>query len=159
MGFLKKQSAGTWGAFITLLLVIVSCIIYSVNISGDGYFKNASVPNATKYAIIAAVLLVIVLLLAQINLTGMVGKLVVILTDAIRIITPAFVIAAAITLVSGRVQGFAFIYFSNEEVLQEVQTAANISSAHGAIASIVALAVTALVGMIAAFFSIKKKTA
>ena len=54
-------------------------------------------------------------------------------------------------------EGFAFIYFSNEEVLQEVQTAANMESAHGAIANIVILAVTALVGIVAAFFNLKKK--
>ena len=74
-----------------------------------------------------------------------------------RIAAPALCVAAAITLVSSRVQGFAFIYFSNEEVLQEVQTAANMSSSHGAIASIVALFVTAIIGMVAAFFRVKKK--
>ncbi len=159
MSFIKKQTAGTWITFIALVLTIVSCIIYKINIAGDGYFKNAAVPSATQYAIIAIVLLVIALVLSQINTKGIVDKLIRIVTDAMRIVFPALSIAVAITLVSSRVQGFAFIYFSNEEVLQEVQTAANLSSAHGAIASIIAFAVTALVGMIAAFFTLKKKEA
>ncbi len=157
MSFIKKQTVGTWITFITLVLTVVSYIIYLVNIAGEGYFKNAASPSATRYAGIAIALLVIALVLTQFNLKGALDKCIRILTDALRIVVPALIIAAAITLVSSRVQGFAFIYFSNEEVLQEVQTAANISSAHGAIASIVAFAVAAFVGMIAAFFTLKKK--
>jgi hypothetical protein len=59
-------------------------------------------------------------------------------------------------LVESRAQGLAYIYFSNEEVLAEVQTAANLSSASGAITSIALLAVAALVGIVAAFFRQKK---
>ena len=65
-------------------------------------------------------------------------------------------VAAVLAIVSARVEGFAFIYFSNAEVLQEIQTPANISSAHGAIANIVFLAITAVVGIIGAFFSTRK---
>ncbi|MCR5558355.1 MAG: hypothetical protein K6F75_12460 [Butyrivibrio sp.] len=41
----------------------------------------------------------------------------------------------AIRIVSARVEGFAFIYFSNAEVLQEVQTPENISSAQRRLSS------------------------
>ena len=46
--------------------------------------------------------------------------------------------------------------FSNQEVLAEVQTAANMSSVTCAIAAIAILAVAAIVAIVAAFFSWKK---
>lgn len=159
MTFMKKQTAGIWATFITLILAVASVVIYLVNISGEGYFQNAAVSRATLFSSLAIVMLIAVLVLAQFSFQGTADKIISILSDAMRIVTPACVIAGLMTLVSSRVEGFAFIYFSNEEVLQEVQTAANLSSAHGAIANIVVLAVTAIAGMIAAFFSLKKKEA
>lgn len=159
MSFIKKQTAGIWATCVTLILAIVSFIIYNVNINSAGYFEHGSSPYAVRYMILAMVAFVVAIVLVEIPVSGMAEKILTILADAARIVAPALCVAAAITLVSARVQGFAFIYFSNEEVLQEVQTAANMSSAHGAIASIIALFVTAIVGMIAAFFGMKKKAA
>ncbi len=157
MSLIKKQSAGIWSSCITLLLAVISCVIYVVNVNGSGYFNGASVPNAIRFAIIAIVILVVVLIVAQFEFRGVLEKVITIVMDGFRIVVPPLFIATAILLVSSRVQGFAFIYFSNEEVLQEVQTSANISSAHGAIATIIAFAVTAILGMIAVFFQLKKK--
>lgn len=159
MSFLKKQTAGTWATFVTLILALVSFIIYLVNIGSEGYFQNAAVPRAAMYSVLVIGILAAVLVLAQFGFQGILGKSVDILSDIMRIIAPVLAVAALMTLVSGRVQGFAFIYFSNEEVLQEVQTAANLASSHGAIASIAALSVTAVAGMAAAFFNLKKKEA
>lgn len=157
MSFIKKQSAGSFVTLLTLILTIASIIVYFVNIGGEGYFQNAAVVPASIYTIVAAVLLAAVFALAQLNVSAGLEKILTILSDIMRIVTPVCLIAAAMALVSARVEGFAFIYFSNEEVLQEVQTAANMASAHGAIANIVILAVTALVGIVAAFFNLKKK--
>lgn len=159
MSFLKKQTAGIWATFVTLILALVSFVIYLVNIGSAGYFQNAAVPGATMYSTLAIIMLIAVLVLAQISLQGVLGKVVNILSDAMRIVIPAFFMAALVTLLSGRVQGFAFIYFSNEEVLQEVQTAANLSSSRGAIANMVMLVIAAIAGMTAAFFNFKKKEA
>lgn len=156
MSFMKKQAAGTWATFITLILAFISVVIYLVNIGGEGYFQNASVAGMPLFFGIVIVMLIAVLALAQFSLGGMPGKVMGILSDLMRIVIPACVMAALMTLVSSRVEGFAFIYFSNEEVLQEVQTAANLSSAQGAIMSMAALAVTAIAGMVAAFFNMKK---
>lgn len=157
MSFIKKQSAGSFVTLLTLILTIASIIVYFVNIGGEGYFQNAAVVPASIYTIVAAVLLAAVFALAQLNVSAGLEKILTIFSDIMRIVTPVCLIAAAMALVSARVEGFAFIYFSNEEVLQEVQTAANMASAHGAIANIVILAVTALVGIVAAFFNLKKK--
>ena len=159
MGFIKKQGTGVWTTFFTLCLGIISYIIYRMNIAGEGYFQNSEVKNSVLYLVIAVVLMVAVLVISQLRFHGVADTVVSVINDGIRIIIPALVIVSAVTLISGRVEGFAFIYFSNEEVLQEVQTAANLSSAHGAIANIIALVVTAVAGMVSAFFSAKNKEA
>lgn len=156
MSFLKKQTKGIWITFVALILSVASLIIYNININSAGYFQNASSPYAVRYMIIALMLFLVSIILAEISAQGMAKKILDFLSGAMRILAPALCIAAAITLVSSRVQGFAFIYFSNEEVLQEVQTAANLSSSRGAIANIVTLFVTAIIGTVAAFFSTKK---
>ena len=64
-----------------------------------------------------------------------------------------------VNLISGRAEGLGFIYFSNADVLQEVQTPANMSSATGTIANMICLGVAAIFAMIAAFFTLRKKEA
>jgi hypothetical protein len=156
MANLKKQTVGFWLAVCTLILGIVSLIVYNVNVAGAGYFHGATVETGFRYMVIAIILAACVVVLTLIPVEGMVAKILTVVSDVLRIITPALFIASVLTIVSARVQGFAFIYFSNVEVLQEVQTPANLSSAHGAIANIVLLAVSAIVGIVGAFFSTRK---
>ena len=67
---IKKQSVGIWFNIIVAVLTIVSVIVYGVNISGDGYFQNASVGNLVAYCVIAVIMLVAVIVLAQPKFTG-----------------------------------------------------------------------------------------
>lgn len=159
MSFLKKQRAGIYVTVLALILTVAALITYQVNIAGEGYFQNAVVAQAVIYPVIALVLEILVVVLAQISLKGAAVKAIDIVSGALRIVIPVLLVIAAMNVVSSRVEGFAFIYFSNQEVLQEVQTPANMASAHGAIANIVLLGVAAVVGIVAAFFSVEKKEA
>ena len=157
MSFMKKQAAGFWASIITLILVVVSIAIYYVNIGSEGYFQGAAVTNAMNYFLLTAAMLVVVLILTQLSLNSGAEKIVSLISDAMRIAAPVCLTAGLMYLLSNRIEGFAFIYFSNEEVLQEVQTAANMSSSSCAIANIVVLALAVICGIVAAFFSMKKK--
>lgn len=159
MSFLKKQRAGIYVTVLALILTVAALITYQVNIAGEGYFQNAVVAQAVIYPVIALVLEILVVVLAQVSLKGAAVKAVDVVSGALRIVIPVLLVIAAMNVVSSRVEGFAFIYFSNQEVLQEVQTPANMASAHGAIANIVLLGVAAVVGIVAAFFSVEKKEA
>ncbi len=156
MNILKKQTAGSIITCLTFILGIVSFIIYEINIGGEGYFQGAAVPLGQTYMLLGISAALIVVVLGQLKLEGAAGLCLDIVSDVIRVLIPVLFIAAAMTIVGSRVEGFAFIYFSNEEVLHEVQTAANMSSAHSAIANIASLAVSAVVGILAAFFGMKK---
>ncbi|MDO4284854.1 MAG: hypothetical protein Q4C60_05910 [Eubacteriales bacterium] len=159
MSLLKKQTAGSLMTLLALLLAVAALIVYNVNIAGEGYFQNAAVRAAVTYPVIAIVLLALALVVGLLPVSGIAAAVTELLSGVMRIAAPACCVAAAMFLIDARGEGFAFIYFSNEEVLQEVQTAANLSSAHGAIANVAVLAAAALVGIIAAFFGMRKKTA
>lgn len=156
---IKKQSVGIWFNIIVAVLTIVSVIVYGVNISGDGYFQNASVGNLVAYCVIAVIMLVAVIVLAQPKFTGTAALVTEIISGLLRIAIPVLLMLCLVNLISARAEGLGFIYFSNADVLQEVQTPANMSSATGTIANMICLGVAAVFAMIAAFFTLRKKDA
>ena len=156
MAILKKQTFGSICTLLALILAVAGVVAYYLNIGAEGYFQGAAVSRASTLFTMAAVALALVVALNQVSLNKTADKLFEILSGALQIAAPAGLMAAAMYLVESRAQGLAYIYFSNEEVLAEVQTAANLSSASGAITSIALLAVAALVGIVAAFFRQKK---
>lgn len=156
MAILKKQTFGSISALLALVLALVGTIVYFINIGSTGYFEDAAVPTAATLMLLSVVALAAVVVLAQLNLSAVADKILDIVSGALRIAAPAGLIGAAMLLIEARAQGLAYIYFSNEEVLAEVQTAANLSSASGAIAAIALLAVAAIVAVVSAFFKVKK---
>ena len=67
---LKKMSVGAWITCCAAILVLVSLIVYSANVSGEGYFQGKSVNGVTLWLIIAAVLLVCAVALRMLSLKG-----------------------------------------------------------------------------------------
>lgn len=151
----KKFTAGAWIATVAAVLAIVSFIIYSVNIGGDGYFQNASV-TAMPLTWAAVACLAAAVVLGMVESKGAAGKILSLVSGVLQIAAPAVLAYCLIKLVGGRIEGLAYIYFSNADVIKEVQTAANLSSATGAIASMVAYGVSMLAAIVSAFVDVKK---
>lgn len=156
---IKKQSLGIWFNIIVAVLTLASMIVYGVNISGEGYFQGASVSYLITYCVIAVIMVAVVIVLAQLNITGTAATVTEIISGLLRIAVPVLLTLCLVNLVSARAEGLGFIYFSNADVLQEVQTPANMSSATGTIANMVCLGAAAVFAMIAAFFTLRKKEA
>ena len=157
---LKKISVGGWITCVAALLTLISLIVYSSNITSEGYFQGASVTNLTLFAVLSIVLYLCALVLKLIvKSDGAVGKIVDLIAGVMQIAAPVLVAAATISLIGSRVEGLGFIYFSNADVALEVQTPANLASASGSITSMVLFGVSMLVGIIAAFFGLTKKNA
>ena len=154
---IKKQSAGVWVNLIVAILALASLIVYGVNISSAGYFQNAAVSSMTTYGIPAIILLVLVIILAQLKLSGAAATVVEIISGAMRIVIPVLLTLCLINLISARAEGLGYIYFSNADVALEVQTPENLSSATGTIANMICLAVAAVAAMVAAFFRLNQK--
>lgn len=156
MAIQKKLTFGSVSALVALVLALVGAVAYYVNICSVGYFEGAAVASAAVWLWLSILALAVVVVLALPDVSGVLGKAVEIVSGALRIAAPTGLIAGAMLLVKSRAQGLAFIYFSNEEVLAEVQTAANLSSATWAIVTIAVLAVAGIVGIVSAFFRMKK---
>lgn len=155
MNVKKKLSAGTCIAIVAAVLAVISFIIYSVNIGGEGYFQNASV-SAVPLTWAAVAALAVAVVLSMLETKGVAGKCVEILTGVLQIAAPVILAYCLINLVGARIEGLGFIYFSNADVAKEVQTAANMSSASGAIASMVAYGVSMLTAVVSSFVDLKK---
>ena len=152
---MKKLSVGAWITCIAVVLAIVAFFVYSGNISGEGYYKDAAVNNLPLmvWGAVAALVVAVLISLAK----G--GKVVEIITGVLRIGAPALLAWALMNLIAGRVDGLGYIYFSNADVAKEVQTAANMASAQSAIWSMGLLGAAVLIAVVAAFFSLRKKNA
>jgi len=157
MNIVKKLSVGAWVALVTAVLALVSVIVYTVNISSEGYFQNASVTNLAVFCILAVVMLAAAVALGLLEVKGAAATAVELVTGALQLAAPVLLMLCLVNLAAARAEGLGFIYFSNADVLLEVQTPANLSSAAGTIANMVCLGIAAVAGMVGAFCNIRKK--
>lgn len=154
---LKKFSVGAWISCVAAVLTLVSLIVYAINVGSEGYFQGASVTNLVLFLILAIVALLAAIVLGQLKKEGPVGKVLDLVAGCCQIVAPILIAYCLINLIAGRVEGLGFIYFSNADVALEVQTPANLSSASGAIASMVCLGVSMIAAIVAAFTNQTKK--
>lgn len=157
MNVIKKFSVGAWITLAAAVLAIVSVIVYTVNIGSAGYFQNAAVSNLVVFCILAAAALVLAVVLGQVKLSGPAGSLVELVQGALQIAAPVLLTLCLANLVAARAEGLGFIYFSNADVILEVQTPANLSSATGTIANMACLGVAMVTGIVGAFCTLRKK--
>ena len=151
----KKLTAGSVIAIVAACLTIVSYIVYAMNLGGDGYFHGSAITQMPlTWAAVAALAVGVVLSLIPVK--GAAAKVVELVTGLLQIAAPVLLAFCLINLIAGRVEGLGFIYFSNADVAKEVQTAANMSSASMAIASMVCYAVSMLAAMVSSFVDLKK---
>lgn len=151
----KKLTAGSVIAIVAAVLAIASYIVYSVNVGGAGYFQGAAVSQLPlTWAAVAA--LIVGVALTMVKVKGAAGKVVDLVIGLLQIAAPVVLAYCLISLVAGRVEGLGFIFFSNADVAKEVQTAANMSSATMAIASMVCYAVSMVAAIVSSFVDLKK---
>lgn len=154
MNAIKKFSAGAWVTCAVVILSLASLIAYLVNVSAAGYFQGANVHNLVLMVAAAAVLEAAAVALGWVRMPETVSQLV---TGLCQIAAPVLLMACLINLIAARAEGLGFIYFSNADVILEVQTPENLSSATGTIVNMVLLGVAGITGIVSAFFGLKKK--
>lgn len=157
MNVIKKFSVGAWITLAAAVMAVVSVIVYAMNIGSAGYFQNAAVSNLIVFCVLAAAALVIAVALGQVKLSGPAGSGLALVQGALQIAAPVLLTLCLANLVAARAEGLGFIYFSNADVILEVQTPDNLASATGTIANMVCLAVAAVIGIAGAFCTLRKK--
>ena len=153
MNAIKKFSAGAWITCAVVILSLAALIAYLVNVSAVGYFQGAGVHNLVLMVAAAAVLEAAAVALGFVKLPENVFQLV---SGVCQIAAPVL-LAGLINLIAARAEGLGFIYFSNADVILEVQTPENLASATGTIVNMILLAVAGITGIVSAFFGLKKK--
>lgn len=151
----KKVSGGSVVAVFSVILMVVSFLLYTFNVSGVGYFHNAAV-KAAPLTWLAAAMVAVAVVLSCLKTQGAAKKIIALISGVLQIAAPAVIAFVLISVIGARMEGLGFIYFSNADVAKEVQTAENMASASGAIASMVAYGVTMIVSVFAAFFTLQK---
>ena len=151
----KKLTAGSVIAIVAAVLSVISYIVYAVNLGSAGYFQGAAVVQMPLTWAAVAVL-VAAAALSLVKAEGAASKVLSLVGGLLQIAAPVLLAYCLISLVAGRVEGLGFIYFSNADVAKEVQTAANMSSATMAIASMVCYGVSMLAAMVSAFVDTRK---
>lgn len=149
---IKKQSVGTWIMLATFVLLVVSFILYGVNVGGAGYFHERGVGEVVTYSVLGIAFLAAIPVLDRLRLQGAAGKAAETVAGLLRILTSLFTMLALLCFIADRLEGLSYIYFSNEEVLATIQTPDNMRSAGTAIASIALYAVAWLAATAGAFF-------
>lgn len=136
----KKLGKGMITSCITLILAIVGFIAYIIN-ANTAYFSNLG----KNPIVIASLVIAIVALIGWMTL----GKVSPSWTDVLPVIAPACLFVGGITLLNTRINGMAAIMtFTNN--------AQNMSDMSSAVVAIAAIIVAAIVGIISAFFDVKK---
>ena len=172
MNFIKKQGAGAWISIVTVIVAIVALIIYGAALSagmgleiasGSQPFYEASRPEdsvmlstVVTCGVIALVALAVAVVLGQFKSEGIVGKVCVIVSGALRIVAPALLIIALLNFVYGSFTGLGCTYFSNEELAIYPEA---IAVGRQVIVGLVFFAVAAVASIVAAFFGVVKTEA
>lgn len=163
---LKKQP---WFAVaanaLTLIFAIISLIFYTVNISADGYFKEMTAKGVVGISVAVIILEIVVLAYIELKALGLLdklpkiaGKAIDVAFDVIVVVIPAILVLAFLNFLDARVEGFAYIYFSDSNVTDVIQADPLVmSSASTAISGLVLYVVTAVLAVVASFFSFSKK--
>ena len=158
MNFIAKQTVGAWMTLGAIVLTLVGAILYGVNTS-SGYYTDVVSASLVACTVIAMIAMVAVLVLSQFGFDGLVGKVVGIAVDLLKIVVPMLRFLALFGFVSTRIEGLAYIYGSNEEILATIQTPENLGSTYVAITGFVFYGIAAVVAVAAAFFRAKKENA
>lgn len=170
MNLLKKQGLGTWITLGTVLLSVIALIIYGATLSAGMNLEiaNGSQPfyeavrdedsvmisMVTTCGILALVFLAAAIVLGQFKFEGIVGKVVDVVTGALRIVAPALILAATLYFVYGSFTGLGWTFFSNEELVIYPEA---VKVGHQVIAGLVIFAIASVAGIVSVFFSLVKK--
>lgn len=100
MNVIKRQSIANWISLGTLIFALIGFILYAVNIGSAGYFNGLTVSSLVTWGVIAMVLVVVTMAMAQFSFDGIVGKVYGIVLDALRILIPLLMFIAMFAFIS-----------------------------------------------------------
>ena len=170
MNFIKKQGIGTWISLGAILLSIIALIIYGAATgAGNGLEIASGSENFYDFnrgpdlqmkslvvvcAVLALVFLAVAIVLGELKLEGIAGKVCGVASNALRIVAPALIIVALLNFLYGSFTGLGWTFFSNEELAIFAEAT---KVGQQVIAGLVIFVIAAIATIVAAFFVMVKK--
>ncbi len=153
---MKKLTVSSYISLASILAAIVSMIMYFVTASSAGYFRESYAGNSLALLIVSIVLIVLAVASRFVSFKGTVGKIVDLSSSLVAALSSILLATSGMLYIFPKVEGLAFIFFSNADVAATIQTAENIASSKLVIATFVIILVAGLIQAISCFFSMKK---
>ncbi len=143
-------------AAISFILLIVAYIIYGVNVTSAGYFQgyDSGAIALCSWLGIIGLAGYLVLSTFEVEHGTYTGNIIAIGRSLLISLAVCCIISAGIMYIGDRAEGLAYIYFSDSNVLAEVQTAANLSSGSTTIVGTVIYLISWLFALVSSFFHI-----
>ncbi len=159
MNLFKKLSVSTYISLLSFVVGLVGFIFYFVTLKTAGYFVDKGVTATVIFTILGLLICLgtIALRLVDLKVEGVVKFVIDNVSALLSAVVSIFFALAAMFYISPKVEGIAFIYFSNADVLATVQTPENLASSKLAIATCVIILVAAVIQVVSCFFSFKKE--
>lgn len=172
MTLVKKQGLGAWITLGALLIAVIALILYGVALSGgtdllvasgsEPFYQairpedSAMMSTVVPCGVFALISLALAVVLGQFRFDGTLGKVCDIVVGAFRIAAPVLLMAALLYFAYGSFTGLGWTFFSNDEL--EIYAEATAVGTQ-VITGLVFFAISAVAGIVAAFFAITKKNA
>lgn len=153
---MKKLTVSSYISLAAIVVSLVSMILYFVTASSAGYFRESYAGNSLALLIVSMVLIALVIASRFVSFKGMVGKAVDVVSSLVAALSSILLATSGMLYLFPKVEGLAFIFFSNADVAATIQTPENISSSKFVIVTFVVILVAGLIQAISCFFSGKK---
>lgn len=170
MKLVNKQGLGSWITLAALLFALIAFILYNVALGGgmdllvasgsEPFYQairpedSAMMSTVVPCGVLGLISLVLAVVLGQFRLNGIVGKVCDIVVGAFRIAAPVLLMAALLYFAYGSFTGLGWTFFSNEELAIYPEATAVGTQV---ITGLVFFGISAVAGIVAAFFAITKK--
>lgn len=153
----KYLNASNIVACITFIFALVVLILYAVNFNSNGYYQGVEAPGLILFTILTMVFSLGIIGLSFVKKEGTIAKVVLVADIVLKVCIALFLMLVAMNLVSSRVEGIGYIFFSNADVAKEVATPANVGSAMVSFVAIGFAVVGAIAGIVGSFFLPKEE--
>ena len=151
---LKHNDTAVVFSLVAIIFTAIGYGLYTLNVASEGYFNGGKVAHfdVLSIAIIGALVVSFILTLCNKG-----SRILSLITGILLLASIALIAYSFLTLINDRVYGFGVLFFSNQDVLDTMQTPENMVSAFVAIGAIAMYVVAWLITLLRTFMNDSKK--
>lgn len=159
MNLFRKLSVSSYISILSVLVGLIGFIFYFVTKGTNGYFFLSSSASSIIFFVFAVlfIVLAIVLRVFDFKAEGILAKVLDLVPSVLSVLGSIFFALSAMFYISPKVEGLAFIFFSKPDVIETMQTPANLFSSKLVLTTFILMLVACLVQVVSCFFTGKKE--